>query len=247
VKGLFVHRSLEYRFEMPREDTLQGDVLPCTLSVKNHGAQPISLTDLQLDLVYGDLKTRAGEADDLAVVSTAPIALPWELAPHGQQSTLWECVLDRNCPVSEKTKSLAFRFGSSSGQLERLPLLVHPHADVRAVYLLLESSHQFVLGTTRFSKGWVETKFKPSSAPRFATVNELVLGTRFHEGALELRFAFKVKKFDVSSATSIGVSRGKEQNIQRIEESALHGPAGRRDEPILAALEAGLSEVATGF
>lgn len=219
MRGVFIHQQLEYRVEMPKDGAVQGDTLPTTFSVKSHSAAPQTLDKLILELTFGDLKKlKAGEGK-YDTISAATVDAPWTIAPGEQKSVTWSFALDRNSPISSKSDSPFFRFGAEPGICTQVPVSVLSHPHVRAIYEILETSFQFILQGEKWSKGWVEAKFKPSSSKRFSMVNGLTLGSRFVEQGLELKFKFAVKKFEGADANAVKIGKGATDVIKRLEES----------------------------
>jgi len=220
MKGVFIHEQLEYRIEVPLDDVSQGDGFVCTFTIKNHTAAPKKLDGLQLALACGDSKMRFGEKGSPAILRSAPLGPAWELAEQQQHSMSWPVTLDRNCVISEKSQTLFMSYGRISGMLNTLALTVKPHVYLRSIVEILESSFQFVPKAQRSVGGWVETKLKPPSARRLSLVNELLLGFRFEEDGIALRFRFTVKKFD-TSANTMKVGKGVSEVEIKLAESAL--------------------------
>jgi hypothetical protein len=120
----------------------------------------------------------------------------------------WTFALDKNCSITDKSQTLFFRYGTTSGAIGQLPITVKAHPHIEAILGIIETSFQFVLKGQKSSKGWVEAKLKPPTSSRFSMVNELKLGFRFEERALTLKFLFNVKKFETAdSAVKIGKGR----------------------------------------
>jgi hypothetical protein len=248
MKGVFIDQQLEFRLEVPKDGAEQGDSLPCTLTVKNHGSASRVLGDLILELGCGDPKSVADKDADFEKISSAELSLPWEIAPQQQKNSAWTFALDKNCAVTEKSHSMLFRFGSTSGTLGRLGVAVKPHAYFAAVMELLETSFQFIRKGEKSSKGWMNAKFKPSASKKFSMLNELVLGMRFEGTALLLRFMFNVKKFEGAGTNQVNVKKAKTEVEKRLEENEYLISGGfMNHEALEAAIAAALETVATGF
>ena len=91
---------------------------------------------------------------------------------------------------------------------------IHPY--IQTVVDLLESSFQFAPKTQKSSKGWVETKFKASTARRFSFVDELLLAAKFEGEVLKLRYVFKGKGFNTEDSSK-GVKKAKTEVEQALE------------------------------
>lgn len=247
MKGVFVHQQIEYRLEMPKDQVEQGDSLPCTLVLKNHGSAAQKVSDVRLEVACGDPKDLKNKTDDFELVSAATLSFPGEVAPQGQHTAQWTFDLDKNCSISDKSQTLFFRCGAESGTIGQLPITIKPHPHTEGVLQLLETSFQFVLKGLKSSKGWVEAKLKPPSSPRFSMVNELKLGFRFDGSALLLKFKFNVKKFETEDS-AVKIGKGQTDVDKRLEESDYLRSGGYLNhEGIEAAIEDALKVVATGL
>lgn len=249
MKGVFIQQQVEYRLEVANDSIVQGDVLPCVLTLKNHSAAPVILADIGAELVFGKLKELSAQEGAIEVIDKAGIDSAWELKPGESKSASWSMTLDRNCPVSDRNSSLAFRFGNLSGPVTPVPISVKPHATIQGISELLESSFQFVRKADKWAKGWTEIKFKPPSAKKFSMLNELNLGFHFEGQSLILRFGFNVKKFDPGDAASmVKVGKGKSCVEKILEENQYLLSGGYLNHSSLEVIigEA-LDTVATGF
>lgn len=246
MKGAFLHQQMQFQLEVKVESAVQGDQLPCVLTVKNLGGTPQSLTGVVLELCVGDVKKLKDKPEEYEVVATGSLGLPDTLAPQASASGSHIFELDRNCIVSEKSKSLFCRYGVSGTQTGELPLTVLPHPHLQKVVEILESAFQFVAKGTRSSKGWVDVKFKPSSSRRYSFVNELVLGARFEGSELVLNFKFNVKKFE-SSQANVSVSRSKTEVERRLEEKSYVVGGFIDHGKVEAVIADALEVVASGF
>jgi len=246
MKGAFLYQHMQFQLDVKVETAVQGDQLPCVLTVKNLGAASQSLAGLVLELCVGDVKKLKENPDEYEVVATASLGVAESLAPQASTSGSHTFQLDRNCVVSEKSKSLFCRYGVSGAQTGELPLTVLPHPHIQKVVEILESNFQFVAKGTKSSKGWVDVKFKPSSSRRYSFVNELVLGARFEGSELVLNFKFNVKKFE-SSQANVAVSRAKTEVERRLEERSYLVGGFIDHEKVEAAIADALEVVASGF
>ena len=250
MKGVFIHQQLEYRIEMPKDAYQQGEQLPCTFSIKNHASTPQTISDVRVQLALKSVqpgKSKKGPAllTEYPVLAAAEVTLPWQLSPQQQQSVSWTFTLDRNCPISEKSQTLCLVHGSAPEPLRELPIVVSPHPHIATIIKIFETTFQFVLKSQKSSKGWVEAKFKPSSARRLFMVNELVLGLQFDGDTLVLRYVFSVKKLD-STSGKVGVRKGKTEVEQRLGPDAYLVLGGFiNQEAIEASIEQALQPVSS--
>ncbi|MFM1848815.1 MAG: hypothetical protein RL417_2289 [Pseudomonadota bacterium] len=246
MKGAFLHNQMQFQLEVKAESAVQGDVLPCTLSVKNLGGASQSLAGACLELCAGDPKKLKESPAAYEVVATGVLELPSTAAPQGTAAASCVFTLDKNCTVSEKSKTLFFRYGLTDGGMGELPVTVLPHPHIQKVAEILESAFQFVVKGTKSSKGWVDIKFKPSSSRRYSFVNELVLGARFEGSELVLNFKFNVKKFE-SSQANVAVSRSKTEVEKRLEEKSYLSGGYIDHAKVEGVIADALEVVASGF
>jgi hypothetical protein len=246
MKGVFLHQQMQFQLEVKVETAVQGDTLPCLLTVRNLGGAPQSLVGASLDLCVGDVKKLKETPDGYEVVATASLGLPESLGAQQSAVGSYAFVLDKNCVVTEKSKGLFCRYGISPAQTGELPLTVLPHPHIQKVVEILESAFQFLAKGTKSSKGWVDVKFKPSSSRRFSFVNELVLGARFEASELVLNFKFNVKKFE-SSQANVSVSRGKTEVERRLDEKSYIVGGFIDHGKVEAVIADALEVVASGF
>lgn len=250
MKGVHIHKQLEFRVDVPKQDIFQGDKIDGTFVVKNRGSSVAELKSLTLALCCGDPKAVPGtaEANAVELISNFDLQLPWAIPAQAERAFAFSFVLDKNAALTSKDTALFFRYGLSPEGLAHAALTVQPHASLRSIYEILETAFQFVPKGQKSSKGWTDAKFKPSSSKRFATVNELTLGARFDDSALVLKFKFNVKKFEGADANGVKVGRGKSELEKRLEPKDFLLDGGYTNHAgIEAALNEALQSVATGF
>lgn len=249
MKGVYIHNQLEYRLEVAGEDFCQGDRLACSLAVKNHGAGPHSPGMLRLSLMDADLKKlKERKEGALTQVSCAELPACGELAAGEQRRFDWSFELDRNCPISDKSRSLCFVYGSddSVSALGQQPFVVLAHCHIQKVVSFFESPFQFVCRGQKSAHGEVQVKLKPPSERRLSLLDELLLGFRFDNDALVLNYHFRVKAFD-TTATSVNVRKARSEVSQRFEprdyllgEYLNHDYIERRIQEALAVVSTGI-------
>jgi hypothetical protein len=250
MRGVFLQTGLEVKLEVTGDDFFQGDRVPCTLSAKNHGDVPRSLADLRLELAVGTLtKVKAKDSDAFEIVSTAELTPGGDLEPGEQRKYEWEFLLGENASVTDKAQSLYFLYGNSPdvSAVGQLPLTVVPHRYLQEVFRTMEMVFQFVAKGITYKDGWVVAKLKPPTSRRFSLVEELNLGCKRDNGALQLRFLFTVKKFD-SIGSKVDVKKAKTEVVQRLEQTQyLFGGEFINQEALEASIDTALSEVSSGL
>lgn len=248
MKGVFVHNQLEYRLEVAGEKFCQGDPLPCTLSVKNHGAKTQTIA-LKLELTTGSLvkmKQRSGDA--FTVITAADNLGSITVDPQATQSVSWQCTLDKNCCITDKSHTPCLLFGGSEdGALGQLAVTTLPHRHIQQIVTIFESTFQFIVKGIKSAEGAVQYKMKPSSAKRLTLVDELNLSFHFEESSLILHYLFKVKKIQ-ATATSVGVKKATNEVEQRLEPSTyLLSPEVVNNLAIESVIEPALEVVSVGL
>lgn len=245
MRSIFIHEQVEFRAEVVNDNLRQGDKSPLNFILKNRGANPKVIEGALLALAVGDAQGKA-EGKDFDILKTFPLASSVSLAPSAEHKQSFELLVDKNACVSSKGDSLFLRFGTGPTAVQHAPLQIGPHLTIEAIHNLLESNFQFTKKAIKSSKEYVEVKFKPSSAQRFAMVEELNLGTRFDNTTLKLRFVFKVKRFQGVDATSVKVGKAKVEVERSISENEyLIDGVHLNDQAVESCLESALKEVAS--
>ncbi len=244
MKGVFIHDQLEYRVESAKDSVIQGQDFLGRFLVKNHGGQAQSIENPLVELAYGDPKKgRDGAFEVFQSVTLPPV---WVVPAGGIEQQEFSFSLDSNFPISDKSKTPLLRYGAQSRQTAVAPITVEPHPVIGVFVHTLESVFQFVPRGQKSSKGWVETKLKPSSARKFNLVDELTLRTCFDGQALGLEFVFKVKKVEATSL-AFSVAKNKVQVDKRMEQSQYMQHGHLNHEAIDRTLAEALEVVANNF
>ena len=215
MKSVIIHQQIELRLESPKDSFIQGDLVPCILSIKNHRASELPPLPLLLELRYGDPKV-VSEEGEIQLTASGTLSSTPAIAPGASFQVSHSFALDPNAAITEKNRSLYLSFGIAGMVSQRAPLTILPHQYLQGIYDLFESSFQFVGKGFRSQKGWTEAKFRPSAAPKYALVEELNCGARFEGTTLKFRFVFKVKKFNADQS-SIQVRKEKNEIERSLE------------------------------
>ena len=222
MKSVFLNQQLEYRLEVAGDEFSQGDVLPCSLLVKNRGSAECAGFRLFLTLAHGEIKkVREKKEDAFKVLAEADFPDIPSLAPQAEHRLTWTFEPGRNVAVTDKSQSIFLLFGKSGDSAARgwLQVTVGMHRYFRAFVTVLESTFQFVAKDPKWSKNRLTIPFKPSSAARFSALEELVVCCAFDGDALEVSFIFKVKKL-AAGPVSVNVAKAKKELARRLEPSA---------------------------
>jgi hypothetical protein len=250
MRGVLIQKPLEFRLEVPIESATQGDSVPCSVTVKNHGGEPVALSQLSLELALGNLKKVKAKADDaFEGLMQAELDRGSVLTPCGEASFSWTFTLERNAPISDKNQSPYLLYGNSDarGQLGQLPLTVKMHPHYKAIFDTCETVLSLINKGESWKGGYTSVKYKAPDLRKFSLVDEIVIGVRFVEDSLEVVYSFKIKKLE-ATATNLNFKKGKAEVVQTwTSQEYLFGGGFIRQEFIEKMLEEAFSVVATGF
>ncbi len=251
MRGVLFNHPLEYRLETPSDDLYQGDSIRGVVSVKNHSAEPIDISDLCVKLSLGDSKkVKAKASDAFADLLVAKIEGGLHLNPQESAVRDWAIETDRNCPIADRAQSPYLLYGDAScpQALGQLPLSVKPHKYVQAVIDTMETVFNFTSKGISSKAGQVVAKLKAPDARRLSLVEELNLGFRFHGDNLEVSYVFKVKRFDTTAATKVDIKKGKIDVVQSWNSADyLFGGGFIQQEFVERSINEALEVVTTGF
>lgn len=250
MRSVFIQKPLEFRLEVPLEAAVQGETVPCKLSVKNQGAEPTPLSQLSLLLGLGVLKkVKAKAADAFEVLDRSALDRSQTVAPGSEVVSTWEFRLDRNAPLSDKNQTpfLLYGNGETPDQLGQIPLTVTMHPHYRAIFDTCETVFSLINKGESWKDGYTLVKYKAPDLRKFSLVEEILIGVRFVDDSLELVYTFKVKKID-ATALSLNFKKGKAEVTQTWSpQEYLFGGGFIRQEFVEKMLDEAFSVVATGF
>jgi hypothetical protein len=250
MRGVTIQNQLELKLECPIDFATQGDRVPCSLTVKNHGSEPVPLAQLSLELALGNLKkVKAKDADAFESLAEAELDRSLVVAPGAHVTVSWEFALDRNAPISEKNQTPFLLYGNSDTKtsLGQLQLTVKAHPHYRAIFDTCETVFSLINKGESWKDGYTNVKYKAPDLRKFSLVDEIVVGVRFVEDSLEVVYSFKVKKLEATS-TNLNFKKGKAEVVQTWgPQEYLFGGGFIRQEFIERMLDEAFSVVATGF
>jgi hypothetical protein len=250
MRGVTIQNQLEFRLESPIDSATQGELVPCSLTIKNHGSEPVPLNHLSMCLALGNLKKVKAKGDDaFELLVQANVDRSSVLAPGSQSVMSWEFALDRNAPISDKGQSpyLLYGNGESSALLGQLPLTVKMHPHYRAIFDTCETVLSLINKGETWKDGFTTVKYKAPDLRKFSLVDEILVSVRFVEDSLEVVYQFKVKKLE-ATATSMNFKKGKAEVAQTwTAEEYLFGGGFVRQEFVEKMLEEAMAVVTTGF
>ncbi len=250
MRSIFIQPPLELRLEVPGDSFMQGQEVPCTFSVKNHGSSPVLLERPTLLLSLGQFKkVKAKDQNAFETLTVGEVERGSEVPAGGELSFRHRFTLDRNSPITDKSVSPFILFGVSSdpATLGQLLLTVAPHPEIRSVFDSLTTVFSFVNKGETWKAGETIAKLKAPDAKRFSMLEELNLSCKFDGDALLLTYSFTVKKFE-NVMVKVAVKRGKAEVSQRWERSDyIFGDGFVRQEFVEKMVDQALSVVASGF
>ena len=250
MRSVFIQKPLEFRLDVPLEAAVQGEPVPCTLTVRNHGAEPAPLPQLSLVLGLGVLKKVKAKAEDaFDILDRARLDVAQVVLPGAQIVSSWEFTLDRNAPISDKNQTpfLLYGNGESPADLGQTPLAVTMHPHARAVFDTCETVFSLINKGETWKDGYTVVKYKAPDLRKFSLVDEILIAVRCVDDSLELVYTFKVKKID-ATATTLNFKKGKAEVSQTwAPQDYLFGGGFIRQEFVEKMLDEAFSVVATGF
>lgn len=251
MRGVLIQHPFEYRLDVPGDSFEQGAIVPCSLTIKNHGPTTAPSQQLTLELSQGILKkVKAKDSDAFASVTRLVVPPSSELLPGNQQTLDCSITLSPNAPVTDKQTSLYLLYGNESNQsgLGQLLLTVHPHPHIRHTFDTMTTVFNFLNKGESHKNGRTMAKLKAPDSRRFSLVEELALAAWFEDDeSLSLQFLFTVKKFD-HSGSAVNVKKGKVEVLRRLAPSDyLFGGGFVRQEFVEEQIEVALSEVSSGL
>lgn len=250
MRSVYIQHPLEFRLEVPIESATQGDTVPCTLTIKNHGPEPITIDTPSLQLALRALKKVKAKADDaFEALDRAKLECAQAAAPGAQIVYAWEFKLDRNAPISDKSQTPFLLFGASPeiAKLGQIPLTVKMHPHYRAIFDTCETVFSLINKGESWKDGYTAVKYKAPDLRKFSLVDEISIGARFVDDSLEVLYNFKIKKID-ATATTLNFKKGKAEVTQNWSpQDYLFGGGFVRQEFIEKMLEEAFAVVMTGF
>lgn len=209
MRGTFFQKPFEYSFEIQGEKWKQGETIQGVCTLKNHGAEDISLDHYVLGIAFADhKKVKAKDTKAFQLISQKSIK-GQTVKQAGIETIDFSLVLKENDPISENTKGMYFICGPSENIFEG-GLLEIPVAPIQLISEFLEifkRFYRFELKTLKNKKGFIEAKLLPPGSKDLGAVEQLMLLLKLEDEILKLNYQFKVKKLsydagDVKAASS---------------------------------------------
>ncbi len=205
MRGVFVHKPLEWQIDVQGESWAQGEIVQGSLSVKNLGSDTLALSGGGVKLALADIKKVHSRASGAFKVESEALFTQEALAP-GESTTLpFQFTLPPNCAVTDKKASYYVVWGPQ-GLDANLQLNIGPQKLFTEITRLMETFQRFKPKDIKASKGAVEFKLVPPTSRDYAHVEALLLEQRLEGDQLQLSFTFKVKTL-VNAAVVTSISK----------------------------------------
>lgn len=250
MKGTVFQRPLEFNLVIDGESWQQGDPIFGTLTVRNHGKEPLDMSEVCLHLALGELKkVRLKSPEAFDVLKSAELGANGQLQPGSSTEFSWRFETDRNFPITDNLKSpfILYGRGTALEQLGQLELAVNPFAIIDEFIKTLQIQFRFVVKGRKWSKGKVEFKLAPPDSKALGMVEHLNAQFQFEQETLNVKYSFHVKKLEATAA-SVAMSKGKKETEQSFTLQDYRLPSGRLNhERIERGIAAAIELVQSGF
>lgn len=196
MRGTFFQKPFEYSFDISGERWKQGETIQGICTLKNHGAEDVSLKDYVLAIAFADhKKVKAKDPKAFQIVSEFPINVE-AVKQTGEESIDFTMELKPNDPISENTKGMYFVCGPAENLFEggMLELPIEPVQLISEFLELFKRFYRFELKALKNKKGFIEAKLLPPGSKELGAVEQLMLLLKLEDEKLNLKYQFKVKK-----------------------------------------------------
>lgn len=230
MKGTFFQKPLEFNIKVEGETWRQGDPIAVSLEVKNHGSEPIDLASIGAYLAYGNLKkVRERTPGAFDILSSHP-EQKGALAPQKEHLFSHQFSTDRNCPITDNSKSLFLIYGQGKDyeKLGMLQLSFQPYSIIEEFLNVFQTTFRFVRKNQLAVKKGVEVRLGPPSSKNFAALEGLNLTFRFDGDALEIHYKFLTKTV-TATAASVDLKKSKTELTRTYTPDIYLRPSGRFD------------------
>lgn len=201
MKGTFFSKPLEWNIETAGEAWEQGQELKGTLTVKNHGAEKISLEGSGVGLSFSDIKKVQTRAVGALVPELKETFSTLELSSGSEESLPFTFKIPINGQISDKKTSFYLTYGKDYIE-SQLQIKVNPKELFSKVIGLLDTFYRFKQKDLKSTKKGIEFKLIPPTARDMANIESLLLLFSMKEDVLSMKFDFQVKRLDTSSITT---------------------------------------------
>lgn len=201
MKGTFFNKPLEWTIEVQGESWHQGASIQGKLTVKNHGAESLSLARAGVALAHADIKKVHSKAEGALKIQTEQLLTETEIAPAATRELNFTLKLNENCPITDKKGSYFLVYGRELNE-NHLMLKINPRPLFEKVIGLMDTFFRFKIKEIKSAQNGTEYKLIPPTSRDMANIEGLVLNFSMSDTILNLDFDFQVKKIDISSVTT---------------------------------------------
>lgn len=203
MKSTIILKPLEYSIVATGQSWRQGEKIKGVLQIKNHSAESVEISLLEISLVIGNfkkIKTKDKKAWEL--LSEAQLSQKLSLKAAEEKEFLWEFTLPEDCPITDKNGSVYLTFFDKEKSKEdfwpagQLELVIEPKLIITQFLSIMESFIRFKVVQKKFSKGMVETKLNPPTSKDLSHVESLLLRIKEVNKTLELEYIFTMNVFE---------------------------------------------------
>jgi sporulation-control protein spo0M len=242
MKGTFFSKPLEWNIETDKESWTQGEQINGVLRLKNHGADPVDLSEAGVAIAFADIKKVHAKTEGAMKFDAKALFASIELGPQEQKELPFSLALPTNCPVTDKKASYYLTYGKKHSE-NHLMLKIEPKALFGKVISLLDTFFRFKLKEYKGSKNGVEYKLIPPTSRDMANLESLSMIFSMHGENLHVDYDFQVRKLDTAGVVNkINKLSVKVEKILTPREYSL-GKDMINQDTLLKSIEAVLSEV----
>lgn len=247
MKAITIQNELEMRLEIKGDSFYQGDVLLCTVAVKNLGKDIRDCAGIFLSLAATPSKAKG--KDTSSIVSDSVLKERFSLSPGESAYGEIEIPLSECSRITDQSTTMQFFYGvdTSEDLRAKLPITILPHRFFIQIIEIFSSAFGFIDKQRKWKDGSVEFKFKPSSDKRFTLLDELLVACSLRQEELLLHYTFKVKSLE-SAAVSVKFKKEvKEFDSALLLRSVLLTPQQLDSDRVERAIAEALEQVHAGI
>ena len=241
MKGTFFAKPLEWNLNITGDAWQQGQVISGEMTLKNHGTETLSLSNVSLSLAQGDIKkVHSRDPKAFKVIESLPFQIK-ELAPGATHTQSFQLTLPPNCAVTDKKTSFYIAYGKEHEA--NLQLKVEPRKIFIEVTKLMETFQRFKTKDIKAAKAGVEFKLLPPTSREWAHVESLLLTQSVEGDNLVMDFLFNVKTIDTTSITTALAKETRQSKKILAPKEYSFGKDMINQDGIMKALDSALLEV----
>lgn len=199
MKSTFFNKPLEFSIDILGDSWRQGDVVKGSVSIKNHSAEDIDLSEYGIFLCRGNAKKiKAQDSKGLEIVEQVYFS--------NLERNEFSFDISLNSPITEKSAGpyivCAKKNELLSGQ--HLIMQVSPGENISKVIEILENFLRFKVKTIKSKKSGIEYTINIPSSKEYSSVTGFKILVEYSDKNLNLSYQFKTKKlaFDGGNTTT---------------------------------------------